>query len=355
MNSTTSIPIVDLSPWFGNDGQDRRELADNIGRICHEIGFFYVINHQVDTELCHRYMSALKSFFVLPEDVKMAIHKKHSRHFRGWESLGSELTNNQIDYREQIDVGLEQLAIEPAEPYYLALLGPNQWLQEEQLPGFRNTVLEYIAAISKLSRQLLGMMSLSLGLEQNCIESIFGDQPAPYTKLIRYPQTRPGSMGVGEHKDSGFITILLQDRLAGLEAKSTAGEWMAVDPLPDSLVVNIGELMQMMSANYFVAAPHRVLNRSEEVRYSSAYFDHPDLRAAISPLPIANELMDKVRASKFHNNAGLMPSVSEMAKGVRNMQSMSKPTSVGEKYWRRWVRSYPDIARHYYGDESLRL
>ena len=77
----------------------------------------------------------------------MTIHKKHSRHFRGWESLGSELTNNQIDYREQVDIGLEQLAIEPAEPYYLALLGPNQWLQEELLPGFRNTDLEDNAAI----------------------------------------------------------------------------------------------------------------------------------------------------------------------------------------------------------------
>ena len=355
MNSTPNIPMVDLSPWFCNDQRDRRQLADTIGRICHETGFLYVVNHQIDSDLCRRYMSVLKSFFALPEDVKMTIHKKHSRHFRGWESLGSELTNNQIDYREQVDIGLEQLAIEPAEPYYLALLGPNQWLQEELLPGFRNTVLEYIAAISKLSRQLLGMMSLSLGLEQNCIESIFGDKPAPYTKLICYPQTRPGSMGVGEHKDSGFITILLQDCLPGLEARSTAGEWMTVDPVSDSLVVNIGELMQMMSANYFVAAPHRVRNVSDQVRYSSAFFDHPDLRAAISPLPIAGKLKERVKASKVHSSAGLMPSVAEMASGVKNMQSVSKPTSVGEKYWRRWVRSYPDIARHYYGDKSLLL
>jgi isopenicillin N synthase-like dioxygenase len=246
-------------------------------------------------------------------------------------------------------------AIEPAEPYYLALLGPNQWLQEELLPGFHNTVLEYIAAISKLSRQLLGMMSLSLGLEQNCIESIFGDKPAPYTKLICYPQTRPGSMGVGEITLKLRITILLQDCLPGLEARSTTGEWMAVDPVSDSLVVNIGELMQMMSANYFVAAPHRVRNVSDQVRYSSAFFDHPDLRAAISPLPIAGKLKERVKASKVHSSAGLMPSVAEMASGVKNMQSVSKPTSVGKKYWRRWVRSYPDIARHYYGEKSLLL
>ena len=121
------------------------------------------------------------------------------------------------------------------------------------------------------------------------------------------------------------------------------------------MVVNIGELMQMMSANYFVAAPHRVRNVSDQVRYSSAFFDHPDLRDTISPLPIADKLKERVKASKVHSSAGLMPSVTEMASGVKNMQSVSKPTSVGKKYWRRWVRSYPDIARHYYGDKSLLL
>lgn len=353
MSEPASIPVINLEPWFHGSNVDRLELARRLGESCHQFGFFYIENHGLDADLCYRYMDLLKRFFDLSEQEKFRIHKQHSPQFRGWEQLGSERTNNQVDFREQIDIGLEHKAYDNPSPYYLALVGPNQWLPESSLPGFRAMVTDYLTAVSRLSRDLLRMLSVALGLDRDHIVRLFGEAPSPYLKLIRYPEDHQNQMGVNAHKDSGFITILLQDEQPGLEAQAANGEWIAVDPIPGTLVINVGELMQMLSCNYFIAAPHRVRNISHRVRYSSAFFDHPDLTASILPLPIDQGLLDRVQSSPRHRDAGLMPSLSEMSQGVGNMKSKTKPTVVGEKYWRRWVRSYPDIARNYYSEDLI--
>jgi isopenicillin N synthase-like dioxygenase len=345
---STTPPVVDLEPWFDGDPQQRVELCREVGELCHRVGFFYVVNHGIPAALGETYLSALKAFFALPLAAREAIDKHHSAQFRGWERLGSELTNNLVDYREQLDVGVERDAIENPEPYYMALVGPNQWPREDLLPGFRTTVNDYFEHLSALARQLLRIMSLSLGLDETRIERVFGANPSPYLKLIRYPRTRKGSQGVGTHKDSGFLTLLLQDEHAGLEAQANDNTWYRVDPLPGSLVVNTGELLQLVTHNYFIATPHRVVNRAAQPRYSSAFFYSPDLNTALDPLPIDAALIERAARSERHRGEGLMASRAEMAAGTGGMQSRLRPGVFGEKYWQRWVRSYPDIAQKYY-------
>jgi len=347
-SDTGCIPIVDLSQWFGGNVEEREQLAKIVNRICHEIGFFYIINHGISQEECDRYMDMLVAFFDLPETKKQALDKSNSPQFRGWEKLGSELTNNEVDYREQLDIGTECSVIEKPEPYYMALIGPNQWPEESLLPGFRNTVLDFVKKLSELSKQILAIMSLSLGLKESHIADVFGENPSPYTKLIRYPKTVEGGNGVGTHKDSGFLTLLLQDDQPGLEAQSNQGEWLKVNPLPGSLVVNTGELLQLVTHNYFIATPHRVVNNSGETRHSSAFFYSPDLNTCLDPLPISQQLIERAQASERHRNEGLMASRAEMAAGTQGMGSKARPSVFGDKYWQRWIRSYPEIAsRHY--------
>ena len=345
-------PVVDLAPWFDGDASAQASLCREIGDICHRVGFFYVVNHGIPDAVSENYLGAMKAFFDLPLEEREAIDKRFSPQFRGWERLGSELTNNQVDYREQLDIGVERETVPNPDPYYLALLGPNQWPSAAALPGFRATVDDYFARLSELSRQLLRMMSVALGLEADHIERVFGQEPSPYLKLIRYPETQPGSQGVGTHKDSGFLTLLLQDSQAGLEAQANDDTWYRVDPLPGSLVVNTGELLQLVTHNYFIATPHRVINRATELRYSSAFFYSPDLNTALDPLPIDTALIEQARASERHRSEGLMASRAEMAAGTGGMRSQQRPRVFGEKYWQRWVRSYPEIAQKYYPDES---
>jgi isopenicillin N synthase-like dioxygenase len=346
-----NVPIVDLQGLTSHSTSQRIELSKQLNTICHEIGFFYIVNHGIEPALCDKFRRMQKRFFELPELQKQKLSKHHSPQFRGWEKLGSELTNNQVDYREQIDIGRERTAIENPDPYYMALIGPNQWPRDNILPGFKDNVLEFIDRLSTLSGQILRLMSLSLGLDENHIQAVFGDQPSPYTKLIRYPPTRPGERGVGVHKDSGFLTLLLQDQQSGLEAQMNNGSWVSVLPIENTLVVNIGELLQLMTQNYFIATPHRVRNDNPTDRYSCAFFYSPDLNTPLDPLPIAPKLLEKVQHSDRHRNEGLMASRAELKHGTDGMASSWRPAVFGEKYWQRWVRSYPDIAKRYYPDK----
>jgi isopenicillin N synthase-like dioxygenase len=230
----------------------------------------------------------------------------------------------------------------------MRLVGPNQWPPEAALPGFREIVSDYFARLSGVARQLLRIMSLALGLDEMHIERVFGESPSPYLKLIRYPRTLDGGQGVGVHKDSGFLTLLLQDETAGLEAQANDNSWYRVDPLAGSLVVNTGELLQLVTRNYFIATPHRVINRGVNARYSSAFFYSPDLNTVLDPLPIDATYIARVERSERHRGEGLMASRAEMAAGTGGMQSKARPMVFGEKYWQRWVRSYPDIAHKFY-------
>ena len=342
------IPLIDLAPWFDGDAAERRKLCRRVNRVCHEIGFFYVVNHGIPAAASAAYLEMLRAFFALPLAARQALDKHHSPQFRGWERLSSELTNNEIDYREQLDIGVERAAITDPDPYYLALVGPNQWPPEALLPGFRACIDDYFARLAALARELLQIMSLALGLERRHIETVFGAEPSPYLKLIRYPPTRPGGQGVGVHKDSGFLTLLLQDGQSGLEALANDNRWHRVDPVAGSLVVNTGELLQLLTHNYFIATPHRVVNRGREPRYSSAFFYSPDLGTRLDPLPIDARYIAMARSSARHRDEGLMASRAEMAAGTGGMQSHRRPAVFGEKYWQRWVRSYPGIARKYY-------
>ena len=345
---THQLPVIDLEPWFAGDRQQRLELCRKLRQVCHEVGFFYVINHGIPPSASKAYLATIKNFFALPEDIKKAIDKSSSPQFRGWEKLGSELTNNQVDYREQIDIGVDRNPLADPDPYYMALVGPNQWPSESTIPGFRETVDDYFSRLSGLSRQILRMMSLALDLEEFHIEQVFGENPSPYLKLIRYPQTRAGGQGVGVHKDSGFLTLLLQDENSGLEAQANDDTWYPVAPVAGSLVVNTGELLQLVTHNYFIATPHRVINKTGRERYSSAFFYSPDLNTVLEPLPLGHDYIERVNASRRHRNEGLMASRSEMAAGIGGMDSRAQPVVFGEKYWQRWVRSYPEIARKFY-------
>ncbi len=150
------------------------------------------------------------------------------------------------------------------------------------------------------------------------------------------------------HKDSGFLTLLLQDENSGLEAQANDNSWFSVAPVAGSLVVNMGELLQIMTQNYFIATPHRVRNAASSERFSSAFFYSPDLRCKLDPLPIPKKYRQQVARSSRHSSEGLMASKAEMARGVSGMASAHQTAIFGDQYWQRWVRSYPNIAARFY-------
>ena len=149
----TSIPEVDLA----ERSADPEAFADQVRRICHEIGFFQLVGHGVDDDFIARHIEQQRRFFALPETAKATIDKALSPHFRGWERVGAELTGGLPDLREQLDLSTENpVRGLDAEPAYLRLDGPNQWLADERLPGFRSHMAEYFQRMERVGRHAAG-------------------------------------------------------------------------------------------------------------------------------------------------------------------------------------------------------
>jgi isopenicillin N synthase-like dioxygenase len=347
------IPLVDLAPWRGSV-DDRTALANQLREICHHIGFFVLVNHGVDQRLVDSVFSISRGLFDLPLEQKQLIDKKNSRHFRGWEGVGAEYTNNRPDIREQVDLWTEHppRAANVA-PVYLRLLGPNQWLDDSVLPGFKETLDLWFLEVGSLARTLLEVLSVGLGFPEDRFEQTFGTEQMSLTKLIRYPPTPVGQFGVNAHHDTGFLTVLAPGETPGLEVENAAGDWIPVPTVPGSFVINLGEMLQAMTGNYFVATPHRVVTR--EARYSVGYFHGPSLDTPLEELPMAQSFVDAVAASPRHARAGFMARRDETEAGVGDMQSQYKAEVYGEQLWNYFCRSYPENVRRHYPDSSSQL
>ncbi len=354
--SFDSIPIVDLAPAFSvNPAADadgiRGDLAAQLCTICHEVGFFLVDGHGIEQQLIDDVFEMMERFFALDDEAKLLIDKAASPHFRGWESVGSEFTNNRVDVREQIDMWSEWPTASPAAtpgtaPIESRLLGPNPWMPDDILAGHRELTLRWMSELGRLADRILEILALGLGLGPDHFSAMFGDRPMSLTKMIHYPPTPAGGAGVNAHHDTGFLTLLAPGPTAGLQVLNPTGDWIEVPTVPGTFVVNLGEMLQAMTGNYFVATAHRVITSQE--RLSAGYFHGPSLDTALTPLRLAPTFPAAVQASERHRTTGFMASSELTDAGVADMASELAATTYGQQLWNYFQRSYPaNMARHH--------
>lgn len=148
----------------------------------------------------------------------------------------------------------------------------------------RNITENFYKELQSLSSTLLGLLATSLGQPAGSLTNLLRDSVSTL-RLLHYPTPGPPSPPQQElcctpHTDSGLLTLLHQDPTGGLEVKNSAGEWIAAPYIPDSLVVNIGDLMAQMSGGRFVATEHRVRSSGRE-RYSVPFFCEPGVDAMV--------------------------------------------------------------------------
>lgn len=346
----TSIPIVDVGP-ARSAGDANQSFAGEFTDICHHVGFALVTNHGIDPELTAATFDMMRRFFALPEATKRQIDKNDSPQFRGWEPVGAESTNNAPDLREQIDVWTEWPLASADSAVYNRLLGPNQWLSDDVLPGHREISLRWINALANLADALMATLSVGLGLDAGHLRAMFGQQPMSLAKFIHYPPTPAGGAGVNPHHDAGFLTVLAPGSTPGLQVQNPQGEWIDVPVIPDTFVINLGEVLQTMTGNYLVATPHRVITNEE--RISAGYFHGPSLSTQLTRLDLAPRYAAAVAASPHHHDAGFMPTPAEAAAGAAAMSSDHQPETYGEQLWNYFSRSYADQMARHHGTKQL--
>ncbi|MCL6737023.1 isopenicillin N synthase family dioxygenase [Streptomyces neyagawaensis] len=280
------LPIIDVSA--AERGPEARGLLHaQLHSAAHDVGFFQLVGHGVEQAEIERLTRVMREFFALPEGERLAIDNVRSPHFRGYTRTGDERTGGRQDWRDQLDVGAERPARVPAdgEPAYWWLQGPNQW--PESLPELREVALGWIDRLSGVADRLLRELLMSIGAPADFYAPIFGERAHPHLKLVRYPGSAGdgADQGVGAHKDYGFLTLLLQDQVGGLQVEREDGLFHEVPPIPGAFVVNLGELLEVATQGYLVATNHRVVSPPGATeRFSVPFFYNPRLDARIEPL-----------------------------------------------------------------------
>jgi isopenicillin N synthase-like dioxygenase len=248
-----TLPILDLSLFLSNSPEDKAKFVSSLQDAVLKYGFFYLKNApSLTPELQDQALKHAKAFFALPLEEKLKIEMIKSPHFRGYQRLGAETTNFKQDNREQIDYGMEVPAENMTEntPAYLGLKGPNQW---PDVPGFKDTILEYMNTCCEIAKTLMRAVAISLDLDENHFAT-FEHEPHVRMKVVRYPpmghetdKPHEHGLGVGPHKvsasysgttasddvaltrhnqDYGCLTILLQDDVGGLQVQGMDGVWI---------------------------------------------------------------------------------------------------------------------------------
>ena len=297
------VPVIDIAPLRGSTDPDG--VGAELARAATEVGFLYVRNHGVETALVERARRAALAFFRLSEEAKREAGTNRFHH--GYLKPGSTkmYDDAKLDLKESFNWGIEldggsgveldgepstDPAVElgagpsaesaPANP----LLGPNVW--PAAMPELKAHVYPYFEAASACAEDLLRGFALGAGLDpEHFIRH--RDQPVSRGSLQYYPPQPDGAgedqFGVAPHTDFGVLTVLCQDRIGGLEIRRRDGGWAAMPPIPGTLVVNIGDLLERWSNRRYRSTVHRVINASGRERLSLVLAYDPNFETLVDP------------------------------------------------------------------------
>lgn len=277
------LPLIDVSGLQSPDTSVRGATALELDQAARNVGFFYAKNHGLSQALIDGLESAAADFFALPESLKQRYYIGESRNHRGYVPPGEEVFYaGSKDTKEAFDLSLDLPGTDPDYVSGNRLHGPNRWPAE--VPAFRERVDAYYQAITALGRQLLRGFLLALGLPESHFDHAL-QKPPSQLRLIHYPfqPSADDAPGIGAHSDYECFTIL-HATSPGLEVLNAKNHWVDAPPIPGAFVINIGDLLEVLSNGRWVSTAHRVRKVREE-RYSAPLFFNLDYDAEIAPCP----------------------------------------------------------------------
>ena len=288
------LPVIDVRPLIARTA-GRHAVATEIGQACREHGFFYLLGHGVDEGLQERLLRLSRRFFAQALERKLEIRMGlGGRAWRGYFPVGGELTSGTPDLKEGLYFGAELDDDHPLVRAGTPMHGRN--LFPSRIPIFRETVLDYMAAMTALGHRLMEGVALSLGLKASYFADRYTKDPLVLFRIFHYPRaTRPAEdeprWGVGEHTDYGLLTILKQDDAGGLQVKSRS-RWIAAPPVAGAFLCNIGDMLDRMTGGRYHSTPHRVSSSTERGRLSFPFFFDPNFNAEVRPIELCRVVRD---------------------------------------------------------------
>ena len=285
------LPVIDVAPALDGSTDGLLRVAAALHQAYSTVGFSMIVNHGVAPDLTADLFAASRRFHGLPREEKLAIEL--NEHHRGFIKMASStIVTSTVDVvrkpnqSESFMVMHELDAGHPDIHNGLALAGPNQW--PVGAPDIKDPILAYARALGDLCLQLSRVIAVALGAPADTFEAAFAE-PITFLRMLWYPPQPPDApgdlFGAAPHTDYGFITLLAQDRLPGLQVRGPAGGWLDVPVVDGSFVMNSGDILRHWSNGRWLSTPHRVINRTGEERYSAPFFYDPHPAIVVEPLP----------------------------------------------------------------------
>lgn len=287
------IPIIDLN---GLLAPRSNEVIESIGRACEDWGLFQVINHGIPKSIIEKMRTAVEGFFQYPAVERMKYHSddvcKPVAYVTSFNQQKEQVLNWKDSLRFRFSSRIENF---------------------NYLPEIcRQPALEYCEETKRLGSRLYAALSRSLGLSPDFLDKYLQSEVANIHLNMHYYPPCPDpnlTLGLSAHSDPNVLTLLLQSELGGLQLFKN-GVWMAVRPIPDSFVVNIGDQMQIFTNGKYKTVEHRVITNAHKPRISLATFFGPADETRVGPLPkfidkdhppLYRETLYKEYVSNFYN------------------------------------------------------
>ena len=282
MSTQPYIPTLDIQRF----DTDRDAFVAELGAAYREWGFAGIRGHGIPQQLIDGAYDVFVRFFALPDDVKKRYHIPGGGGARGYTPFGVETAKDSkhFDLKEFWHVGREV-----RDQKYAEVMSANVW--PDEVPEFRERALALYGALDALGARVLAALALHIGLP----EHYFADKTDNGNSILRpihYPPITADdipNVRAGAHEDINLITLLVGASAAGLEVKSKHGEWVPFTSDADTIVVNIGDMLQRLTNHVYPSTTHRVVNppgdQARKPRYSTPFFLHPNPDFLIDVLP----------------------------------------------------------------------
>lgn len=282
--SIPSLPSIDLEGINDNPVR-RKEVIGKVKDALESWGFFQMVNHGISIRILDEMIDGVKRFHEQDSEVKKQWYTRDN------------VEKRRVVYNSNFD--LYSAPVTNWRDTFTVTMAPNPPQPHDLPPPCRDILIEYSDQVLKLGKRVLEMISEALGLDLNHLKDM-GCGEGVTIMGHYYPACPQPELAIGtpNHTDSGFITILLQDHIGGLQV-FFQNQWINVSPIPGALVVNVGGLLQLITNDKFVSSQHKVLAKNVGPRISVASSFSTGLIATSKVFEPIKELLSRDNPAKY--------------------------------------------------------
>ncbi|XP_076947214.1 1-aminocyclopropane-1-carboxylate oxidase homolog 3-like [Bidens hawaiensis] len=249
-----TIPIINLS-------DEKSTVVDQIKKSSSTLGFFQIVNHSIPVTVIDSVIGSMKEFFEQPNEYKMQFYHREAGKGAAYWTNFDLFMSKAASWRDTLQVNMS-----PMEP---------NW---EAMPEMcREALAEWDKAAVVLVEELMSILCEGLGIKNERLKELTCFEGRVSVAQYYPPCPQPElTVGMTPHTDIGVLTMVVQNEVGGLLQVKCGDEWADVEAVPGAIVINVGDLLQMMSNDEYKSSEHRVLaNPAEGARVSMATFFGP--------------------------------------------------------------------------------